>query len=370
MYTLIHRTGLSRGRVYNATGENLTANPVGAGNDYVGPFAQDYSSITFDQNVSYDHEFSGVIMDGRALQGGGQSDDSILYPDLDEDEDLSDRGSVVGRDTKTAALSSVTVKLTHTRPRWADAQVWHVPIDGTAPTMQTSLDEWLDADVGDYSTTSNWSRLRHYIQVPYYWQLYRIPLGPNYEGLAEMIAENSAVPVAQLGQLTYGPLGMLTALHGTLYASQHASRLYEPTSNVVAVERGYGLMPYDSAFNDNKRLDLSLDNDGQTDPDILREVDAVDPFNPATVTQGAPPSGYRRGGVSTWAVHSKRRVRAQSNEIYVWHYQTAPVRIGLQAGAGGGDPDFHVTVGNAVSPYYGPFVHLVYHECTARFSGR
>lgn len=377
-YTLIHRTGLSRGRVYNATGENLTANPSGAGNDFVGPFAQDYSSILFSQNVTYDHEFSGIIMDGRALRGAGNTDDSILYPDLDEDEDLSDRGSVVGRDTNIAAVAGCTVKLTHTRPRWADATVWQVPHDGSEPTSLTSFDQWLDEEVGGFSEFPSplddnpidaarlWSRLRHYVQCPYYWALYRIPLGPNYEGLAEMIAENSSLPVGQTGQLAYGPLGMLTALHGTLYATQHAYRLYEPTNAIVPVARGYGLMPYDSSFND-----ANSNTAGSADPDLSVGWDNVfgAVLNPVAVHSGPHGSGYRRGGVETWSVHSKARVRAKPDELYVWHWATAPVRIDIDEDAGAGGT-FSLIVGNAVSPYYGPFVHSVYHECTARYTAR
>jgi len=388
MYTLIHRTGVSRGRVYNGTGENLTANPVGAGNDFVGPFAQDYASLQFGTNVNYDHEFSGIILDGRALKGGG-TDDSMLYPDLDEDEDLSDRGSIVGRDTNSATLSSVTVKLTHTRPRWADATVWQVPHDGSAPSDISSFDEWLDNEVGelpefaapfDYDHLEDddggrrtWARLRHYVQCPYYWALYKVKLGPNYEGLADMIAENSASPVGQTGQLSYGPLGMLTALHGTLYATQHAFRLYEPT-NIVCVERGYGLMPYDSTFND-----AAAGAAGAVDPDVVvgyddGDIDLVAGTGGGTVWtgvsnfQGPAPSGYRKGGLTGWSVHSKRDVRASKDELYLWHWGTAPVRIDIVEPAGAGTAS--LIVGNAVSPYYGPFVHTVYHECTARFRAR
>jgi len=363
MYELLHRTGLSRGRVYNGVGSNITADGPGAGNDFIGPFCQDYSSIMFDQNITYDHEFSGIIMDGRALRGAGNTDDSILYPDLDEDEDLSDRASIVGRDTKSARLAACTLKLTHTAPRWHDAHVWEVPLDGGTPTAVQNLAGWLDNDLDDPAGSEGayWSRLRHYIQVPYYWALYKVPLGPNYEGLADMLVENSAVPVGQLGQMTYGPSGMLTALYGAVYAAQHAYRLYEPTSSIIPVERGYGLMSYSAVFNDDQGNTASA---GNQDPDMASFFgDTLD-----KELRSAVPTSYRRGGLHTTSVHSKRSVKAVPNEVYLWHFGTAPVRIGLiGAGAGGAS---HLVVGNEGSPYYGPYIHLVYHELTARFSAR
>ena len=233
-----------------------------------------------------------------------------------------------------------------------------------------SFDEWLDLEEGPGTdpteTDLTWDRLRHYVKCPYYWAMYKVPLGPNYEGLSDMIAENSAVPVGQTGQLTYGPLGMLTALHGTLYATQHAYRLYEPTSSIVCVERGYGLMEYDSSFNDQLPLSGVIPAAGTLDPDIIitgsdQTISRVRNFQSS--------QGSKLGGIETLAVHSKRAVRAAPNEVYVWQFATAPVRVAVGGTAGGGT-NWSIVVGNAVSPFYGPFVHIVYHECAVRYSAR
>lgn len=352
-YTLIHRTGLSRGRVYNTVGENLTEDAPGAGNLTVGPWARDYSSLMGTNSVNYDTEFSGIIIDGRAMSTGGDGDDGILYPDLDEDEDLSDRGSVVGRDTQSAAIHSCHLRLYHTAPDWTDAFVWRVDKETGTPSQIGPLADWLEAEaVSDIG----WHPIRHALRVPVYWALYKCPVGPNYEGLAQMIAENSANVVGQLGQLAWGPLGMLTALHGAVYASQHAVRLYEPTTSIVPVERGMFDMPYDSATEDDLR-----------DPDYVFSGDIEAGTQGLSILDS--PAQRARGRIYTTSIASKRDVRAKPGEVYVWHWQTAPVRV-AKLTAGAMNPDDHIVIGASTSAFQGPFCHLVYHELTARYRAR
>lgn len=350
-YSLIHRTGIGRGRVYNGVGDNLTAAPAGAGSNVIGPWVQDLASLHGSELVNYDREFSGIIMDGRALSTGSGGDDDILFPDLDEDENLSDRGSIVGRDTKSASLSSAQVKLTFVAPTWEDATVWSVAENNAAEAPVAKLDTWLDQEAG-LATDGLWHPLRHALRVPVYWAIYKVKLGPNYESLAEMIVENSAIPVAQLGQMTEGPLGMLTAMHGLVYAATHATRLYEP-GVMVPVARGYRMFTYDGAHDDD-----------EADPDYVYGDEAGE-----AGAMGILDTPAQRGRGRQYTITMRvKSVRARPDELLVWHVHTAPVRVAYKSAPG--SPGRHLVVGSGNGPFMGPFMHLVYHECTARYRAR
>ena len=352
-YSLIHRTGLSRGRVYNSVGDNLTEHYPGAGNQAVGPWVRDYAGLysSADWSANFDSEFSGIIMDGRAIVTGQDGTDGILFPDFDEDESLSDRGSIVGRDTQYARLKGLMLRLYHTCPNFKDGVVWALKLDGTSAVQVGPLDQWLEdeATVGQHP-------MRHALRVPCMWALYRVQLGPNYESLAQMIVENSALPTGQTGQLAYGPVGMLTALHGVLYAAGHATRLYEPNLGIIPVERGMYDIPYSGALDDD-----------QVDPDFVLPQEELDPI-PADdgVAILNTPAQRARGRINTTSIASSKDVTARAGEVYLWHWQTCPVRIRAPQVEGTG----HLVIGNGDSPFLGPYVHLTYHELSARFSVR
>lgn len=356
-YTLIHRTGLSRGRVYNSVGDNLTEAYAGAGNQTVGPWVRDYASAegTSDYTPNFDSEFSGIIMDGRSMVMGQDGSDGITFPDFDEDESLSDRGSIVGRDTKAAKLRGLMLRLYHTCPNYKDAFVWEHEIDGSVQTQIGPLDQWLaDESPGG----KGWHPVRHVLRVPVMWALYKVKLGPNYESLAEMIVHNSATVVGQLGQLAYGPAGLLTALHGVLYAAGHATRLYEPNLGIVPVDRGMYDIPYDATIEDD-----------QIDPDYVMPQEELTPALPPADEGIAildTPAQRARGRIQTLAVASSKDVTARPGEVYLWHWQTCPVRIRAPMVEGSS----HLVIGNGASPYLGPYVHLTYHELSARYGAR
>lgn len=429
-YTLIHRTGVSTGRVYNSIGDNLTELVEGAGNDMVGPFFLDYASLrNADAPWQYDCEFSGILMDGRQLAGSGYVDNDLLSDDLDDDEDGSDRASIVQRDTKWARMNQHQVKLYHTAPTWEDAFVWEVnQADGVA-TEVAPLDEWLDDERG-ISGDALWHPMRHALRVPVFWACYRVPLGPDYESLAEMIAANSANQVTQGGLLSMGPRGLLTALHGDLYALQHAVRLYEPNRGMRPIYRGMFLMPYDGAHEDDEvdpdrkaqtvtgnlntrhsayhrqdtyvvgsiaggdtaftqEVDTTLAADGtvsgswdedQPSGTVILETGDMEAnvLNSNVTGSHTLRAGFRdahtpakraTGRLYTTVFGTKGSVRATDNSVVLWHFMTGPVRLSL-VDDGEGNITGHLIVGNADSALYGPYLHLVYHEATARYSAR
>lgn len=390
MYTIVHRTGTSRGRVYSYQGVNLTADPVGAGNDMVGPWALDYVQFIGPYTaglpdpdpaegqvpvVAYSPEYSGIIMDGRAMAQATGNDDSLLYPDLDEDEDLSDRGSIIGRDTKRAGITSGIVRLYHTAPAWQDGRVYLLDQNGTAVEDELHLlDEWLDYHAAAPGGTidDNWATIRHALRVPVFWAIYRIRMGPNYESLAEMIVENTATVVGQGAQLSYGPYGMLTALHGAVYASQHAVRLYEPNIGEPPIARGMFHVPYDSAtVRDRLPSDGSYpeDPDRQTGTDYEMLVDEQwFPFQNDTGVHLDTPSQRARGRIYTTAMRIPR-IKASPDEMIVWHFQTAPVRLTVTTDVGANLTN-NVVIGGPASAFYGPPVRIVYHECSVRYHAR
>lgn len=351
-YSLIHRTGIGRGRVYNAVGDNLTAAAAGAGTYMVGPWVMDYASLNATNTENYDREFSGIIMDGRQLSTGSAGDDDIAYNDFDEDEDLSDRGSIIGRDTKGASLQSVQVKLTIVGPTFEDARVWLIDNNDGTETDKARLDQWLDSE-SVLPTDGLWHPMRHALRVPLYWAIYKVKLGPNYESLAEMIVENSSIPAIQTGMMTQGPLGMLTALYGVLYAAGHATRLHEP-GMLVPVARGYRLLSYDGANDDDAADPDYVFGDEVGTDDTLGIIDS--------------PAQRARGRLYHLTMRCKS-VRAKPDEILIWHVHTAPVRVGTVETPT--PPNFqHAVVGSTNGPLLGPFMHLVYHECAARYRAR
>lgn len=253
--SLIHRTGLNVGRVYNLVGDNLTAYPPGAGNSMVGPWAMDFISLLgtteAEVGVLWDSEFSGIIADGRALDGQGE--EPFIFADLDEDEDLTDRRSRIsnGSQARSIKINGVWVRLYHTAPRWEDARIWHVDVDGTHPAEpESTLAEWLDENTG-MAGDGFWHSGRHALRVPVRWAIYKVMIVDNYESMLDMVAENSLLEITTGDLLGQGPRGMLTALHGALWAADHAVRLYKPSDNLPIVERGMFFMPYDGTIRDN-----------------------------------------------------------------------------------------------------------------------
>lgn len=401
MYTVLHRTGISGGRLYNLTGDNLTEALAGAGNAMVGPWQLDYSAFVADtegvSNVNWDSEFSGMVIDGRALKDSS-SDDPMIFADLDEDEALSDSRSIVRVGDRAARCKHLRVRLYHTGVLWEDARVWTLNMDGTHSATAVPLDEYLEELYGE-SDDGLWHPVRHALRVPINWAIYHIPLTPRYTGLTEMINANTATTVGDGDLLSYGPVGMLTAMHGAVYAAQHGLRLYEANlANWKAVERGMYLMPYDSAHEDDVGDPDYLGAGAAGDATITGTVEETNQWQvvggplPIPETMDAQSVGDRavnltmlggttaassildtpaqraRGRIYTTVIGTGRDMTASAKRVTVWHWQTCPVRLRTVPVAGGGFQ--HHIIGGLVSPFQGPPVRLVYHEGTARYSSR
>lgn len=441
--SIIHRTGLNTGRVYNYAGDNLTAYPPGAGNSMVGPWAMDFIAMFGgtepEAGIMWDSEFSGIIMDGRGL-AQGTLEQPMLFADLDEDEDLTDRRSIVGEGAQRyAKCSSTWTRLYHTAPRWEDARVWDIDIDGThgtEPAMR--LDEYLDLQ---YQMTGDglWHSMRHTLRVPVRWAIMKCPMMQGYEQMLDMVAENTVLAITNGDLMNYGPRGMLTALHGTVWAAQHATRLYEPSEALGIVERGMFFMPYDGTVRDDDMTtpragvapvtgqfnmstnvdqpimngDLSVALTGTSGGNIFHELEvnlaadgsvtgsntipnefsgsvlAVPSGNSIdlefsqpgmtgdhnlSASGAATPSAASRnwGTIYSTVISTKKNVTVGARKpfIYVWVFQTCPVRLETRRDPGNDDLLGHVVIGGLTSPFIGPPVRLVYHEGNATYSVR
>lgn len=400
MYTLIHRTGLSGGRVYNWTGDNITEAPAGAGNTMVGPWAMDYASFYLDERLEYfDSEFSGVLLDGRAMRQS-TSDQDALFADLDTDESLTDSRSIIQPADSSASIESVLIRLYHSGVTWEDARVWNVSPDGSHGPEGVPLDAQLDSMFPGSGDDGIWHPLRHALRVPVMWAIYHIPLTPRYAGLTEMIQLNTANVVNNSDLLSYGPYGMLTAMHGEVYALGHSTRLYEAAAaNFSVVDRGMFMMPYDSAHDDTEpdpdfvgageAGDASIvgtieeTNTWQTVggplpiPETSTAQSVADRAVNLTLANGAAAAGAildtpaqrARGRIYTTVMRTNRDMRASPKRLTVWHFQTCPVRLSYEPASAGGD-ETHVIIGGLASPFVGPPVRLVYHEASARYRAR
>lgn len=380
-YTTISRTGTSRGKVYNGSGDNLTAYPAGAGNVTVGTWQRDFSTLA-GGTWNYDGEFSGILADGRLLARGGQ--DQYDLPDFDGDEGASDRGSVLVEGDKWAHITSAHVRLMLTCPLFSDAGTWLMDASGETPLIEPNvpdfqLDTWLDKSLildwewPDPDTPSlgplrnkTWDAIRHWLRVPINWAVYRVPLAASqYEGYAEWINENGYPGTAiNASPMAYGPFGMLTAMYGLVYARTHSTKLWELSEGLKPIVRGELDVPY-AAYGYDEQF---------SGPDVMYGValnDDPPPTSKAVTTGGVldTPAQRARGRIIELNIQVPD-MEVRENEIIVWHVQTGITRLRAQDEPGGaGDPDLVIAQPTFTGGGFdlGPFMGLVYQSVTARY---
>lgn len=391
MYTTINRTGLSRGRVYNGSGQNITDQPPGAGNIQVGPWDRDYS-VLFQNTVMYDGEFSGIIMDGRIMSRGAQ-DVGPLGMDLDTDENLSDRGSVIVEGDKTAKVTGMKLHLQFCNPIFRDGGVWETGDDiasgGPAWQFKDYLSVVLDelaegageADlIDDPSNTQAWAvdildEVRHYLRVPIYIAIYRIEPRPMIEGAAEYAIENAPLSFSLASSpLEYGPLGMLTALYGTVYGATHRVDLSDEAPGFKAIFRTELEVPYAAWGGPTNGGRIN-----QAGGDLVLNYNIGPGGDDNTWVPGAimdTPAQRRRGAIINIDLELPHNITCAPGEVIVWHVQTGRVRLkdplrnvpyGDDETPQGLGKDWIVAqpVDGGIGPALGPFLGLVHHRLTA-----
>lgn len=384
MRTLIARTGLSRGRLYNGVGDNITQYPAGAGEDNVGFWSRDYSYLA-GNTVLWDGEFSAVLMDGRILSQGGNdlAPWNQSLPDFDEDENMADRGSVLNFGDKAGLIKGMRIHMDFLCPTFTDAGAWEV--DSSMGTIDATLLNPLGTYLDSLSTPSYegvmidnagaeqdvfsnvHTQARHYLRVPIHWAVYRVPLGPVYEGQDEFI-RSAGGDSTGAAQLTYGPFGLLTAWHGVLYAAAHAVRLWEPSDGVKFVARGEFEVPYAAFLN------------GESDPDMVfgLGLDGADQFAQQGGGMLDTPAQRSRGRIIKIDLKLPQDVRARPDEVLIFHIQTGLARYQLGTLGGGS----HVIIGEPilVDPgepggltlplHLGPYMALCNWHISAYFTAR
>lgn len=391
--TTIHRVGLSRGRVYNGSGDNITDSPPGAGNIQVGPWDRDYS-VLCGNTYMYDGEFSGIIADGRLLTRGAQ-DIGPFGVDFDTDENPADRGSVIVEGDKGAIVKGLRLHLQFLCPIFHDAAVWetHDDIAMGGPTWQ--IKEYLDVALDEMAygaaegvltdnpanetnwTYDVWDEIRHYLRVPIYIAVYRLSPVPVIEGAQEYTRENAGIgDFLSASPMQYGPLGMLTALYGATYAATHRVDISDESPDFKPIFRDELEVPY-AAWGSSSGI---LGNANQAGPDQVLNYY----IGPGTDDNVWTPSG---GMLDTPAQRARGRVvdidlklghdmRVGPGEMLVWHVQTGRVRIkdpvrtvpyGDEGEATGLGKDWIVAqpVDGGIGPALGPFLSLVHHRLTA-----
>ena len=317
--TILNRTGLSRGRVYNEFGGNLTAAPEGAGNMMVGPWCRDYSGL-LGNTVTYMNQTSMVIADGRIIEADGFETET--EDDFDEDEELEDIGTILNDGDKGAVITSLDIELTIGGPSWADAGCWSNSGGDNEWAWENGLVEYLDAlrdgTLESSATYEVWTYARHWLRCPLHFALYRVPTTPTWEGDGEYAYNNQPGALGPtLPYLAHGPYGMLAAMHGPTYAAQNYISLTEPCEGVAFIHRQTRDIPYASA------TDWPT---GDSDPDNLSNLDEEGMIYDLVGIRDTP-AQRALGQNFTVRLRLNKNLKVRRNELIVAHMETGISRL-------------------------------------------
>lgn len=364
---LITRTGLGRGRLLSGVGQNITDNPDGAGNEQVGTFALDFSSVFQTGSIggdgvlanvaAVDNEYTVILADTRGLDGDELGDDNDLLSDATDPEE--EDGAFITPDVQWARVDRVTIDWRFVGPTYRDASVWVIsPENGEIQTNVGDLESVLDAlDASPLVEADNdvdiWHLAHAHLRWTLHWALMVIDCtSVNDQGLADFARENSTLAFRNNPVPVGGPSGLLI-LYGSAADGTQGIRLWQPAggaSGVRIVARGEREYPYQY----RNRVDTA-------DPAAQVDFDILDPDAGSTTAYRVENASTRAEGRNVHLrLNLERPVTLRDDQLLVLTVQTGRARLARRDS----DPpnqDAVIAGPNSLDGSNGPLLRMYHH---------